>query len=207
MIVKNEAGEDVEVFTAEEVTAKATEEAERVAGEKQVELDALQVEKDELAEKLQKAQDKEQNFANLRKKADGTEVEINEELKKQIDAINQKIDAVAQRPVEDAVQEFIKTNVGEEKEKKELFNYYFKKLGVEAKTKEEVTKAANEALTLATGGEYKPDGSGQMMSTGVNQNYMQQNTGVVSEESKAIGKIFGNTEKELQEHKKTKQIN
>ena len=204
MIVKNEAGEDIEVFTAEEVTAKTAEEAERVAGEKQVEFDALQVEKEELAESLRKAQDKEQNFAQLRKKADGTEVKINEELKKQIDAINQKIDAVAQRPVEDAVQEFIKTNVGEEKEKKELFNYYFKKLGTEAKTKEEVTRAANEALTLATGGEYKPDGSGAMMSTGISQNYRQGKTDVVSEESKQIGSLFGITDADRKKYAPTK---
>jgi len=204
--IKDADGNDIEVFTQEEVDAAAEEkarlEAERVESEKQTELDALAAEKQELEEKLQKEQEKEKNFEKVRRKAEGKDIEINEELKKQIDELNKRIDSVAQRPVDDTKAEFIKARVGEEKEKIDKFEYYYKRLGADAKSKEEVLKAANEALVLATGGEYKPSMDGQMFSVGASQNYRQQKTEQVSEESKAIGNLLGITAEDRKKYGK-----
>jgi hypothetical protein len=67
-----------------------------------------------------------------------------------------------------------------------------------------VLKASEEAFTLVTGKQYQPNLDSQVYKVGASQNYREQNNSAVSEESKAIGKIFGNTEKELADYKKKK---
>lgn len=202
--VKQEDGTEVEAFTAEEVTAQKEAEAKRVGDEKQTELDALNEQKVAVEAELAKEKEKDKNFENLRRKAEGKGAELNEELQKQIADINKKIDAVAARPIEDTVQEFIKTKVGEDKEKVKLFNYYFKQLGSDAKTKEEILKASNDALVLTTNGEYKPSLDSRMMSAGADANYRGDNQEEISDQSKEFAKVFGNSEKELVEQKKKK---
>lgn len=192
-----EDGTEVDVFTQEEVDAiaqeKLTAETERLEAEKQEALDALAAEKTAAEEELQKLRNKEMNFEHVRKKAEGKEVEVSEDIKKQIDSLNERINSLADQPKQDVKQDFISQYLVGDKEQTERFEYYYARLGAEAKTKEDVLKAANEALTLASGGAYKPDASSGMYSTGVNQNYRNAPTGEVSEASKEIGNLFGIT--------------
>lgn len=200
--VKQEDGTEIEVLTQDEIDAKVKEESDRIANEKQGELDRITEERKSEQEELEKLRNKDMNFEKLRNKAEkGGE---SEEVKTQIAELNKKLDTIAQQPVVEVKNDFIKEKVGTEKEKVDLFEYYFKRLGSEAKTKEEVQKACNDALTLATNGQYQPSQDQRVTSTGVSQNYRNQNTVQVSEEAKEMGAMFGNTEKELSEHKKKK---
>lgn len=203
-IVTLEDGTETEVFTQEEVDAIAQEklaaETERIEAEKQEALEALAAEKAAAEEELQKLRNKEMNFEHVRKKAEGKEVEVSEDIKKQIETLNERINSLAEQPKQDIKQDFISQYLGGDKEQTERFEYYYSRLGAEAKTKEDVLKAAQEALTLASGGAYKPDASSGMYSTGVNHNYRNTPTDQVSEESKEIGKLFGITEEDRKKY-------
>lgn len=205
-VVTLEDGTEIEVFTQEEVDANAAEklaiETERLETEKQEALDALTAEKTAAEEELQKLRNKEMNFEHVRKKAEGKEVEVSEDIKKQIDSLNERINSLADRPKQDIKQDFVAQYLKGDKEQTDRFEYYYSRLGAEATTKEEVLKAAHEALVLATGGEYKPDVTSGMYSTGVNQNYRNTPTGEVSEASKEIGNLFGITEADRKKYGK-----
>ena len=199
-----EDGTEVDVFTQEEVDAIAQEklaaETERIEAEKQEALEALAAEKAAAEEELQKLRNKEMNFEHVRKKAEGKEVEVSEDIKKQIETLNERINSLADQPKQDIKKDFISQYLNGDKEQTERFEYYYARLGAEAKTKEDVLKAANEALTLASNGAYKPDTASGMYSTGVNQNYRNTPTNEISEESKEIGKLFGITEEDRKKY-------
>ena len=201
-IITNEAGEEIEVYTQAETEAMLSEKVEAISEEKQAELDAIAAEKLEIEDELQKLRNKDMNFRNLEKKAAGKEVEVSEEIKSQISSLEEKINQLAAQPKNDVKQDFVKQFIGEDKEQSERFEYYYERLGSEAKTKDEVLKAAQEALTLASGGEYKPDLTSGMYSTGVNQNYRNTPTGEVSETSKEIGNLFGITPEDRKKYGK-----
>lgn len=197
--IKNDKGEDVEVFTADEVQAQAEAKAKEVEDAKQAEIDTLTKEKGEKEEELKKFQDKDYNFEQLRKKADG-KGQTEEEVKNQIADLTKRLDAVAAQPVQETLSDFVRTEVGEDKERKEKFDYYFKRLGADAKTKDEVLRAAKEALSLATAGEYKPDGTGNMSGTGVSQNYRQEKPRQKGADFNDIAKQMGNTPEDVKKY-------
>lgn len=203
MIVQNEQGEDIEVFTQEEVETlaaeKAQEEIERIAQEKQDELDRVLQEKEEAEQALQKLRDKDMNFEQLKK---SKKAEVSEELRTQISSLEEKINQLAEQPKNDTKAEFIRTHIGADKEKEKLFDYYYEKLGTGANSKEDIIKAANEALTLATGGEYKPDVSSSMYSVSPSDNYRNVTTKEVSDQSKQIGNLLGITDEDRKKYGK-----
>lgn len=208
-IKDEESGEEIEVYSKEELEAaaeaKAAEERERLEAEKEEALEAANAEKEELETKLKKFEDKDYNFSKLREKKNKNEDgESQEEIQKKIDELNQKIDAIGNQSKEDTLNDFIKNKVGEDKETKEKFDYYYKRLGSDAKSKEEIQKAATEALQLATGGSYQPDRDQSMHSVGANQNYRQQNTGEPSEQAKEIGSKLGVSDEDRKKYGKKK---
>jgi len=196
--VTSEDGEEIETFSQEEAEAMALErtqaEAERIEQEKQEEIDRLANEKLEMEEELEKLRNKDMNFERVRNKAAGKEVEVSEEIRNQIKILEDRISEIAAQPKNDVKHEFVSRNIGEDKEQLERFNYYYDKLGSEAKSKEEVLKAAEEALQLASGGQYKPDTSSSMYTPGASANYRNQETKQTSEESKRIGDLLGVSE-------------
>lgn len=196
--VTSEDGEEIETFSQEEAEAMVLErtqaEAERIEQEKQEEIDRLANEKLEMEEELEKLRNKEMNFERVRNKAAGKEVEVSEEIRNQIKSLEDRISEIAAQPKNDVKHEFVSRNIGEDKEQLERFNYYYDKLGSEAKSKEEVLKAAEEALQLASGGQYKPDTSSSMYTPGASANYRNQETKQTSEESKRIGDLLGVSE-------------
>lgn len=196
-----EDGTEMETFTAEEVAAKAKEETDRIEAEKQAEIDRIEAERATEKEELEKLRNKDMNFENLRKKADGNNTGA-EEVKKQIDELTKRLDVVATQPILEVKTQFIKTKIGEDKEKKELFEHYFKQLGADAKTKEEVEKACNGALMLATNGQYQPNGNNGVTGTQITQNYRQENTSGISEDSKVFGAALGITPEDRKKYGK-----
>lgn len=202
--VTNDDGEEIEAFSQEEleeqVRQRAEEEAQKVAEEKQAELDRIAEEKLKLEEELIKLKDKDRNFELVRRKAEGKEIEVSEEIRKQISELENKINEIAAQPKQDVKQDFVKQHIGDNKERLELFEYYYERLGSTAKSKEEVLKAATEALTLASGGEYKPDTTAGMYSTGVSKDYMSKPKEGVSEASKEFGDMLGITDEDRKKY-------
>jgi len=198
--IKNEDDEEVEVYTREELDEVAEQkaeearqaEAERIEAEKQTEIDRLN-------EELGKLKDKDYNFSQLRKKAEGKDSSVNEEVKKEIEDLKNRIDSLTKQPVEEIKEEFIVENIGDDKELKDRFNYYYAKLSGDAKTKAEINKAAKEALTLASNGSYKPDDTGKITSVGVSQDYRNKGEGKITESKVSMGKMLGVSE---EDHKK-----
>lgn len=203
--IKDDDGEEIEVFTQEELDAQAQERAEELAAakaeeieaEKQEQIDALEAEKAEAQEKLEKLESKDMNFEKLRnsKKAEG-----NEDVLKQIEELNVKIADLTAQPKNEVKDDFVREHLGDDEEKVKLFDHYYEKLGADASNKSEVVKAAEEALTLVTGGEYKPDLTGSMQTAGASQNYRGDHVEEESDVSKEFGKQLGVTEKDKKKY-------
>jgi hypothetical protein len=198
--IQNEDGTETEVYTQEELEAKAREEAERIAAEKQAEIDRIAEEKAALEERNRKLEDKEYNFERLRKQKEGT---IGAEVLEKLSAMEEAIRMVQERPKHEIKEEFIKQHIGEDKEKRELFDYYFNRLIEDNPTKEQILKASNEAMALISGGSFTPSPSGGLFSTGASLNYRETApSGGVSEISKQIGSHFGITDEDRKKYGK-----
>lgn len=205
--VTNEDGEEIDALSQEEADKLAQErvqaEVKRIEEEKQAELDRIAGEKKAIEDELEKLKSKDMNFEHLRKKAEGKESAINEALEARIEELNAKIETIAQQPKEDVKQDFINQNIDPtDSEQRERFDYYYEKLGADAKTKTEVLKAAEAAMRLATDGAYKPNTDSAMYRTGVNQTFEKPDKKEISEESKAMGEHFGVTDADRKKYGK-----
>jgi hypothetical protein len=188
-----------EVFTQAELEEKANAKAEEakaaVEAEKQVEIDRLNEEKAALEEA---ASDKDKNWAELRKKADSKGGDTSE-LKKQMDTITQRLEEIGQQPIKSAKDTFVSNNLPEDKDKREKFDYYYKKLSEGMTKPEEHKKAMEEALALVLPGQ-KPNLDYQLSGTRISSDFGKPaNTGERSETNKAFSKAFGLSE---EDHKK-----
>lgn len=204
--VTNEAGEEIDVYSQEELDAalaeKTAAETERLEAEKQEALETLQAELAVKEEALQKLQDKDFNFTKLRNQSGKVTDETAKALQDQIAALNEKVELVAAQPKNDVKADFIKLHVGENKEEVDKFEYYYKKLGADATNKEDVLKASQEALALTRGGNVQPDMASGILSVGASGNYRNSAPTVVSDEAKAIGRELGVTEDDRKKYGK-----
>ena len=151
----NDAGDEIEAFTAEELEAQkiaAVEEAKKATDEE------LAKAKEELAkaqEDLQKLGDKDLNFANLRQQKEAAEKRADDALK----AVDEKLETVKKEILDGVTQdhksETLKTLSGDDDELKKKIEFHYGRLGDPATTKEEVTKKLTDAYYLAT----KPEGA------------------------------------------------
>lgn len=204
--ITNEDGDEVDAYSEEELqnlaTEKALAEAERIESEKKEEFEKLSSELAQKESELEKLRSKEMNFEHVRKKAEGKEVQVSDEIKSQIEELNSKIEALAAQPKSDVKNDFMKAYISEDdKEKRDKFDYYYAKLGSDAKTKEEVLKASEEALALATNGDFKPSDS-RMYSTAPSLNYRNEAPKVITEAAKEIGNALGITEEDRKKYTK-----
>lgn len=206
--VKQEDGTEVDALTPDEANdlaeKRVQEEREKIEEEKQAEIDALEAEKVKNEEELEKLRNKDMNFENLRRKSESKEDKEKkaEDLEGQIATLNKKIDELAEQPKNDIKEEFIIKNIGEDAEKKKMFEHYYAQLGSEAKTKTEILKAAADALTLAGGVNPDAGDDSAMFSIGADQNYRQTRTGEPSEESKEIASKLGLSEEDRKKYGK-----
>jgi hypothetical protein len=188
-------GEEKEVFTQEEIEAKAAEIAEAKVAEATTASEAALKEKEEELEKLR---NKEMNFNNLRNKSEKTDEEKAEiarkaeELEKSIADMNVKIEAVEKQPLEAAKNQFIANNIGGDKDLKEKFDFFYEKIGKDAKTMDEVNQALAGAFNAAAGGARQPDFTGRAVHTSVNDNFAGINDSKSeSEDSQGFGQMLG----------------
>ena len=197
---KAEDGTEVEVdaFTAEELEeqkktaseAAVTAEADRLKTEHEAEL----LEKDEALkeaqDKLQKAADKELNFKKLREKQEGKS-EDEKKVADEVKAMKETLAEIQKAPFETAKADFLKNNIGADKELGEKHDFFFKKLSAGAKTMDEYRIALESAFTLATGGTRQPNTSGAMLRTSVDPGFGGDKGGVESQDSQNFGALLG----------------
>lgn len=201
--VKQEDGSEIEAFTAEELAAKSKEvseaavtaEAERLKAEHESALLEKDEALNEAKDKLKKAEDKETNFKALRDKAEKGGKEKSEEEKKNAEdlkALQETVQQIQKQPFETAKTNFIKNNVGADKELGEKFDFFYKKLSTGVKSVEEQQVALESAMTLATGKPYE-SGSGGMTRTSVNADFGGINAKPESKDSQNFGTLLGIT--------------
>jgi hypothetical protein len=206
-IIKNEAGEDVEVYTKEELEAESDRKAEaersRIEAEKEAEKSDIQAKLEETQEALEKEKQKEKNFKNLRDKSDKGDGKV-EELANTVKTLQEQLNIVTAQPIATAKKSFIEKHIGADKEAVDKFNLHFQKVGKDAKSDEEVSVALQEALILTTGGKTQAgsgNNNGRVVTTGAdNSNGGSQ--GEESEASKEFAKAFGITEEDKKKHGK-----
>lgn len=205
--IKQEDGTEVEVFTAEELAAKADEKAREIAASEREELEKRhQEEKSELetqisekdkaleesAEKLKKLEDKDFNFEQLRK-AKGLSPEQEAEAKKvasEVTELRKTVDALKTQPLETAKSTFLESNFApDDKDGREVFENYYKKLSSGATSLKEVNSALVAAFNATTGGT-KPINNAAMLRTGVSEQMFNERSNdnpVSAEIASALG--------------------
>jgi hypothetical protein len=207
--IKDADGKDVEVFSAEEVAEQAEAKAKELADVKvaeeterlNTEHESALLERDEALkeaqEKLQKAEIKAGSFKALRDKVEKggkTEEEKAEEKKvaDDVKALRETVAEIQKQPFESAKANFVKNNIGVDKELGEKFDFFFKKLGTGVKSVEEQQIALESAMTLATGKPYEA-GHGSMTRTSVDPGFGGERGKQESQDSQNFGSLLGLT--------------
>lgn len=204
--IRLEDGTEQEVYTREELDAQATELAEARVAEVRETLEAetatVMYEQEqrlvEAQERLRKAEEKELNFKSLREKTNRTEEEKSraseelETLRKTVASLEGTVEEVKRQPFEVAKTQFIQNNIGADKDLADKFDYFYTKLGNDAKTMDEVNQALVAAFNAASGGARQPDLTGRMTRTSVAPNYAAMQDGSnESQDSQSFGQMLG----------------
>lgn len=205
-------GTEIEVFTKEELETQAKEQAENLVAEERQKLEKEKTElatsKSELEEqladakdKLQKLEDKDHNFEQLRKK-NNKDDEQKTELAKTVESLQKQISEIAKAPFATAKDSFIANNIpAEKKELKEKFDHYMGKLGEGVKTVEQMQAAMKEALILAGQGDsVSINADGKMIVTNPGLNLDKSQSGEQTEAGREFAQAFGITEEDRKKH-------
>lgn len=158
MIIQNEAGEDVEVFTAAEVTARETAMRTTVEGEFKPRLDEATT---KLTEAEKRAVERAGEFGEFRKLRDEDVAKLAEkdriiyENTLRLNEANDKRVAAEQATVQSNVDTAIKAKAGENPKLIEKINEMWKIIGVEAVTPEQID--AKLAMVLGAISTTTPD--------------------------------------------------
>jgi len=200
--IKNDSGEEIEVFSQEEAEKLAKQKAEEAAEAARQESLA---EKEELEKKLKGFEDKEYNFSQLRSKKEKDDLEAKAEAKKlqdQLAEVNARLGKVEAQPFNKLREGFIAANnIAGDKELLEKFDHFFAPLSASAKSESDYNAALVGAFAAATGGTKQPSMSGIMVSTRVTPPSSGGNP--QSEASKAFAAAFGNTEADMKKYGKS----
>lgn len=143
-------GDEIEVFTAEELETQKTVAVEEAKNAALTEVEQAKADLAKAQEDLKKFEDKDLNFANLRTQKEAAERKV-ADLSREID---EKIGAVKKEILDgvtlDHKNETIKNLAGDDKELKEKIEFHYNRISDPATTKEEVTKKLADAYLLAT---------------------------------------------------------
>lgn len=142
MKIIDEGGNEVEVFTADEVAAEKA----------QAEADLVKARED-----LKKYEEKDLNFADLRQQKQSAE-EQRKAAEDKVSALSKEVDekiGAAKKEILEGVlvdhyKDTIRGLVGEDGDLQKKVEYHYKRLADAAATKEEVTKKITDAYFLAT---------------------------------------------------------
>lgn len=152
--ISDSTGEDVEVYTKEELQIQkdaVLEEFKNANPDKTNELNKLQEDLKKANEDLDKAKNKDTNFANLREAKEALEnkvKELNESIDSKVGSAKKEImDGVVKEHYSDIINKL----AGDDKELLAKIEFQYKRLGDAAGTKAEIEKKLNDAYVLATG--------------------------------------------------------
>ncbi len=199
--IKDAEGNDVEVFTADEIEAQkeaAIEQYKIDNPDKTDEISDLQTKLQEAEEKLTKANDSDKNFAALRKSKDEAEKKL-EDFTKEIDGKISKVKMeVLEGVMQDHKNDTMKVLSGGDPELEKKIEYHYKRLGDVAGTKEEITNKLKDAYVLATKQESGSNFSNTVLgSGGVGRIKFNSTNPKFSTEEKELGAKFGLTDKDF----------
>ena len=199
--IKNEAGEDVEVFTAEEIEQHKTDAVEAFKAEnpdKTGELAELQEKMREAEEKLAKVGDKDYNFKALEKAKNDAESKLSEFTK----SVDEKMTSLERRVLEGVMQDHkndtLKALSGGDAELEKKIEFHYKRLGDVAGTKNEITQKLKDAWVLATKKEDEGIGANIYGSGNVGRVNINSQTPKFSAEEKELGAKLGLTDKDFE---------
>jgi len=163
---------------------------------------------EEAKEKLKGEKDKEKNFRNLRQNKEQKEEEV-QGLKKTVEETNKKLDEFIKNTQKEEQDAILKDKgiIGEDgtildKNVKEKFDFYFAKVGANAKTKAEIHQATVDALILAT---KDKEGDNRLQGVLPRRNSSHDYKGdknQESETSKEMRQDFGISDKDKETHGK-----
>jgi hypothetical protein len=183
--ITNEDGEEIDVFTAEELEAqktKAIEEFKTNNPNKTEELVKAQ-------EELEKLKGKDLNFANLRKQKEDAEKKVEDILK----GVDEKISTVKKEVLEgvmkDHYNETLNSLSGGDKETADKIELQYKRLVGTPATKDELAKMLQDASLLATGGQNKGVSSGVFSSAGAGRLNIKSTEPLSAEEKDMARKL------------------
>ena len=213
MKIKNDKGEEIEVFTAEEMTAKTKEVAEQAAAKALEEFKAANPDKSkELEETSQKLKDAEELLRKAEEEG-GNKGQI-ERLRKERDDAKKAADE-AKSTVEKKFEEFRNEMLGEtktemldnlsggDKELRKKIEYEFDHYRPSENTKAAIKERMEKAYQLATGNKAAPgilDGRTGAGARGDEGGYKPPEKKELSNNQKAIGRVLGITDKDRENY-------
>lgn len=211
-IITDSGGNEMEVFTKDELEAQREEAIEAYKQEnpdRSEELEALQAEKEEATAKIEAIQkqlegelDKDKNFAELRKQKEELEQELkgfNTKIEEQVEGVKKEIfEGVNQ----DHYNETLKTLVGDDEGLQKKVELNYSRLADEATTKEAITKKLTDAYRLSAD-EPKADvlNTAVVSSSGAAMTRPSSTKGF-SQEEKAAASKFGLSAEDLDKYGK-----
>lgn len=186
-MVKNEdTGEEEEFFTAEEVQAEREAEINKYQQEhpdQSAELTVLQQKLKDAEDKLGKVDNKDKNFAALRKQVEDLKAGIDEKISTATEGAKKE---VLEGVNKDHYSETLKTLAGDDEELKKKIELHYKRLGDPASTKAEITAKLKDAYTLATGQSAESMNSSVFSSGGANRPKTKTGTEKLTEAEKTL---------------------
>ena len=210
--IKDADGNDIEVFTADELAEKeivakeaAVEEFKKENPDKSDEITELQGKLDKVNEDLDKAGEKDQNFDNLRKQKDDAETK----LKAATEGIDEKIGTakeeikkeVLEGVMQDHYADTLKSLAGDDEELKKKIEFNYNRLQDPGVTKPEVTKKLTDAYHLSTITETEDALTTSVISSGgVSRVKTTPDDKSFSGEEKELGQKFGISEDDIKKY-------
>lgn len=175
-IIKDDDGNELEVFTAEELEAQKVEAIEKykeenpdISTEMQAKLDKYEEDLRLAQEQLEKAGDKGTNIANLRKAKEDAEKKLQEFEKGLGSKIEQVKNEILEGVNKDHYNDTMKMLAGNDKELEKKIEFNYKRLGGGSGTKADITAKLNEAYLLSTGVPADSGASSAFSSGGANR--------------------------------------
>jgi len=161
--VENEQGEQVEVYTSEELQAQKEAALEEYKKEKDAELDAAQTELKLATEKLGKLEGKDLNFAKLREQKQEAEDKVERVKQEMEESLGKFKKEILEGVSKDYYNETLGSLAGDDAELKKKIEFEYNRLNDPVNTKEDISKKLRDAYILAT----KLDDSGALSSSAV----------------------------------------
>lgn len=192
MITKDEFGEDITVFTQEELDAQKEEFLEQYKAENPDKSDEIAA----LEEELLGLKNKDQNFVALRKAKDDAEKKISDITKEIDDKITLVKKEVMEGVMKDHYNDTLKSLAGEDAEMIKKVEFHFKRLGDVASTKAEISNKLRDAYLLANKNEDGGVDASVFSSGGVGRLNIK-NDKKFTQEEKEMGAKFGLTDKDF----------